>query len=155
MDLGKAARDPWVWGQLALLATIGVAAPWLRPDTPARGVQILGAAVIGLGLLVFLSALTYLGPNLTPGTEPLPGASLVTRGPYRVIRHPIYTGVITLVTGYTLAWGNAVAALGVFLVATAYFEGKARAEERWLVRRMPGYEDYRRAVPRLFPGGWK
>jgi len=89
-----------------------------------------------------------LGRSLTPGTEPLAGAPLVTTGPYRYVRHPIYLGVTLLCTGYTLLWTNFIVALAVGIVVWLYFEGKARAEERWLVRTYPDYEAYMRKVRR-------
>jgi protein-S-isoprenylcysteine O-methyltransferase Ste14 len=82
------------------------------------------------------------------GTEPLPDAELVTSGAYEHVRHPVYTGIVLLLTGYTLAWSNWTLALVVGFVALLYFHAKARAEERWLVRRFPAYEDYMRHVRR-------
>lgn len=160
MDLHRAARDPWVWGQLLLLLVIGLAAP-LMPRYLSLGeldpmlnrldpvrirrlgwiVGLAGAAVAGWGLRT-------LGPSLTPGTEPLPGAPLVTSGPYAHVRHPIYLGIVLLLTGYTLAWSNWTLALGFGLLARWYFDRKARVEEGWLVSRYPAYAAYMRHVRR-------
>jgi protein-S-isoprenylcysteine O-methyltransferase Ste14 len=160
MDLGKAARDPWVWGQLALFLLVGLGAPLLpryvslgdidpavnRID-PER-IRWLGAPLIAAGLALALWGVRSLGRSLTPGTEPLPGAALVTSGAYAHVRHPIYGGVVLGLTGYTLAWSNWTLALLAGLLALAYFSGKARVEERWLVQRHPTYEAYIRQVPR-------
>ena len=78
----------------------------------------------------------------------------MTRGIYRVVRHPIYLGVSPLLAGSGMLRGGWVAGSIVFAVAVAYFEAKARVEERFLVERMAGYEEYRRRVPRILPGGW-
>lgn len=155
MDLRKASRDPWVWGQLALFVAVGAGAPLL--PTPPDGVIVtaVGVSVLLAGLLLAWRSVRALGANLTPGVEPLAHASLVTSGPYRYIRHPIYTAVILILTGYTLVLGNVLLGAAVFLGALVYFEGKARAEERWLRQRMPEYTDYARRVPRLIPGGWR
>jgi protein-S-isoprenylcysteine O-methyltransferase Ste14 len=56
--------------------------------------------------------------------------------------------VVLVLTGYTLAWSNWTLALVVGVVALEYFSAKARAEERWLVRRFPAYESYMRHVRR-------
>jgi protein-S-isoprenylcysteine O-methyltransferase Ste14 len=153
MDLRRATRDPWVLGQLLLLAVIALGAPriprylaFAAPGPPY--LQRCGAFVLLCGAAIALWATRTLGRSLTPGTEPLPGARLVTRGPYGYVRHPIYLGLVLLCTGYTLLWSNLIVALAVGLVAWLYFEGKARAEERWLVERYPDYEEYMRRVRR-------
>jgi protein-S-isoprenylcysteine O-methyltransferase Ste14 len=160
MDLGKAMRDPWVWGQLALFALIGFGAP-LAPRHLSLGdldsilnrvdpdsTRWLGAPLIAAGLALAAWGVRSLGRSLTPGTEPLPGAALVTSGAYAHIRHPIYTGIVIGSAGYTLAWSNWTLALSAGLLTLVYFNGKAKAEERWLVRRYPTYEAYMRQVPR-------
>jgi len=160
MDLAKAARDPWVWGQLALFLLTGLVAPLLprhvnlgsadfmlnRVD-PAW-IRWLGGGVMAAGAFVSAWGVQSLGRNLTPGTEPLPDAELVTGGAYAYVRHPIYTGVVLLLAGYTLVWSNWTLALLVAFVALQYFQAKAGVEERWLVGRFPAYRTYMRHVPR-------
>jgi protein-S-isoprenylcysteine O-methyltransferase Ste14 len=108
----------------------------------------LGLGVLLLGLLVLAWGIRSLGRSLTPGTEPLPAAELVTSGPYHHVRHPIYTGLVLALTGYTLAWSNWTLALLLGFLALKYFQAKASAEEEWLVERFPGYKTYMRRVPR-------
>jgi len=141
---------------LAALVVSGVpfaARRWGTPD-PAGITVWVALACFAIGLAVLVAGLTTLGKNLTPATEPLPEGQLVTRGIYGVVRHPIYLGVSTLLAGYGLLrggwWGGGI----VFVVALAYFEAKARVEERWLTQRMTGYAEYRARVPRILPGGW-
>ncbi|MEO7137705.1 MAG: isoprenylcysteine carboxylmethyltransferase family protein [Gemmatimonadales bacterium] len=160
MDLAKAARDPWVWGQFALLLVIGLGAPLLprhvnlgRADSflnriDPDSIRWLGAAVMAVGGAIALWGIRALGSNLTPGTEPLPEAELITTGAYAHVRHPIYTGLVLLLTGYTLAWSNWTLGLVLGFIALQYFQAKASAEERWLLARFPGYKAYMRHVPR-------
>jgi protein-S-isoprenylcysteine O-methyltransferase Ste14 len=160
MDMAKAARDPWVWGQVALIAIVGAVAP-LMPRYLSLGdvdpainrvdpdwIRWLGAPLIAAGLAMAVGGVRSLGRSLTPGTEPLPGAPLVTSGAYAHSRHPIYAGIVLALAGYTLAWSNWTLALVVGLLARGYFNGKAKAEERWLVERYPLYRSYMRQVPR-------
>jgi protein-S-isoprenylcysteine O-methyltransferase Ste14 len=160
MDLAKAARDPWVWGQTVLFVIVGLAAPliprhlnlgsadfMLNRVDPSR-IRWLGLALLVMGAIVIGWGVRSLGRNLTPGTEPLPGASLVTSGAYAYARHPIYTGVVLALAGYTLAWSNWTLALIVGFIALKLFDGKARREEKWLTGRFPDYEAYMRHVRR-------
>jgi protein-S-isoprenylcysteine O-methyltransferase Ste14 len=160
MDMAKARRDPWVWGQLVLFAVVGLWAP-LLPRYVSLGdvdpmlnrldpdwIRWLGAPLIVGGLGVAAWGVRSLGRSLTPGTEPLPGAELVTSGAYAHSRHPIYAGAVLGLAGYTLAWSNWTLALVVGFVALKYFGAKAKREERWLVGRYPLYESYMRQVPR-------
>ncbi len=160
MDLAKAARDPWVWGQIALFLLIGLAAPLLPRHVNLGAadfalnrvdptwIRWLGAVIVLAGLIVIAWGIGSLGRNLTPGTEPLPGAELITTGAYAHVRHPIYTGVVLLFAGYTLAWSNWTLALLVGFIALQYFQAKAGAEETWLMKRFPAYLAYMRHVPR-------
>jgi protein-S-isoprenylcysteine O-methyltransferase Ste14 len=113
--------------------------PWIR---------WLGGVILAAGVGVLLWGVGSLGRNITPGTEPLATGELVTSGAYAHVRHPIYTGVVLVLTGYTLAWSNWTLALVVGVVALEYFSAKARAEERWMVQRFPAYEGYMRHVRR-------
>jgi protein-S-isoprenylcysteine O-methyltransferase Ste14 len=154
MDLHKAARDPWVWGQTILMALVVLLTPVL-PRFVNLGdldfafnrvdplwIRAVGGVVAAGGLALAVWGARSLGPALTPGTEPLPGVPLVITGAYAHVRHPIYAGVALALAGYTLAWSNWTLALVVGAVALQFFDGKARVEERWLLERYPGYDRY-------------
>lgn len=160
MDLQKAARDPWVWGQIALIGLVALLAP-LLPRFISLGdadyafnrvdpdwIRAVGGALAVGGLALAGWGARSLGASLTPGTEPLPGAPLVTGGAYAHLRHPIYGGLVLLLSGYTLAWSNWTLALIVGFVALQFFEAKARVEERWLEERWADYRRYMVTVRR-------
>ncbi|MBW2456756.1 MAG: hypothetical protein JRI68_19725 [Deltaproteobacteria bacterium] len=78
---------------------------------------------------------------------------LVQRGPYRLVRHPVYLAELTMVLACGLA-GLRPLALGVVVLATLLVVVRIRIEER-LLATMPGYYGYRHQVPwRLLPGLW-
>jgi protein-S-isoprenylcysteine O-methyltransferase len=160
MDLRKASHDPWVWGQTVLFLIVFAGAPlvprhinlgnadfMLNRVDPAW-LRWLGVIVLAAGIAVLAWGVRSLGPNITPGVEPLATGELVTTGAYAHVRHPVYAGVVLILAGYTLAWSNWTLALIVAFVSLQYFEAKARAEERWLASRFPGYERYALQVRR-------
>ena len=160
MDLRKASRDPWVWGQTVLLLLVLAGAPLLpryinlgtadfmlnRMD-PAW-LRWLGGFVLVAGSAMLAWGVRSLGRNITPGVEPLAAGELVTTGAYAHVRHPVYAGLVLILAGYTLAWSNWTLALIVAVLSLKYFEAKAAAEERWLMSRFPAYQRYARQVRR-------
>jgi protein-S-isoprenylcysteine O-methyltransferase Ste14 len=158
MEFGRAVRDPWVWGQLALIAAVVALSGPLARQLPGQGgswMRWAGFSLLALGLSIIIRGAADLGRSLTPATEPVADGQLVTRGLYEFVRHPIYLGVSLTLMSVPLLSGNWLLALVVFAIALAYFEGKSRVEERKLRVRFPRYREYAALVPRLLPFGWK
>ena len=82
------------------------------------------------------------------------GHRVIDTGPYRVVRHPIYTGILLAVLGTAAAKGT-ILGLGAAVVITFGLWLKARLEERWLRQELEpeAYDAYRRRVPMLVPFG--
>ena len=132
----------WVVFQFALIAAIVIvgviATPW--PDSIGSAFRVFGlvAAVAGGAVAVF--AARTLGRSLTPFPKPLERAEVVERGPYRVVRHPIYSGGILFFGGFSLAFSPwALLLTGVLAVTWGL---KAKLEERFLRERFAGYAEY-------------
>lgn len=146
--MGKRGEG-WFVLQMVLFAVILVAprVPPVSLPTWARG---LGLVILGVGGLLGTWGMIALGRNLTPFPKPIEGGSLVTEGPYRFVRHPIYAGLIFGTLGWALFRSNL---LGVVLAVAlfAFFDLKSRREERWLVESYAGYEAYRGQVRKLIP----
>jgi protein-S-isoprenylcysteine O-methyltransferase Ste14 len=143
----------FVLGQGVLFVVLALAPLWAREwDVPAW-VTVVGGVLLLAGLGGSAVALHGLGEALTPVPEPRMGASLVESGPYRWVRHPIYTGVLATAAGWTVVWPSwwTVAAT-VLLVGL--LSAKARYEEGLLRSRYPGYADYARRTPRFVPRPW-
>ncbi len=110
----------------------------------------IGLAVFVLGLALAVWARVYLGRNWGMPMSERAEPELVTSGPYRAIRHPIYTGIIVAFVGTALAigvyWFIAAAIIG------AYFSYSATVEERNMTRLFPEtYPPYKRATKMLVP----
>lgn len=115
----------------------------------------LGLTVMLAGFLLRLSALLTLGSAFTQHVAVREGHSVVERGPYRVVRHPAYTGAVLTYLGIGLALGNWLSLLAISLSALAGYGYRIRIEERHLRRRLAGYEAYAERTPyRLVPGVW-
>ncbi len=139
----------WVVAQAVLLAT--VAATLLVGD-PEVGPRLwLGLVIAGAGALEAWLGLSALGQGLTPYPEPPGGSSLVETGIYRLVRHPIYGGVVLGCLGLSIAAGS-LPAVAASVLTGAFFWVKAGFEEQRLRRRFPGYAGYaRRTRRRLLP----
>jgi protein-S-isoprenylcysteine O-methyltransferase Ste14 len=139
----------FVAGQAVLLAVL-VLAPtgddWLAPrwlDRAALGLELLGAVALAVGLV-------GLGRSLTALPVPVPHGELRTSGIYRLVRHPIYAGILALAAGLAVRSGSLVVALAAASL-TGWFMAKARWEEARLRDRYPAYLDYQRRTPRFVP----
>lgn len=142
----------WVAAQFALLAAI-VGVGRLDLLTFSFDGQIaVGWALIGSALVVGVWASLSLGGNLTPYPKPVQAGTMVEHGPYRLVRHPIYTAVVIGMIGITIRSGDWISlALSVGLVP--FFLAKSSFEERHLLEEYPGYSAYQDRVPsRLIPG---
>ena len=110
----------------------------------------IGLAIFVLGLALAVWARVYIGRNWGMPMSQKADPELVTTGPYRKIRHPIYSGIILAMVGTAIAvslyWLIAVAILG------AYFLFSAVVEERTMAKLFPAaYPPYKRATKMLIP----
>jgi protein-S-isoprenylcysteine O-methyltransferase Ste14 len=110
-----------------------------------------GAAVLAIGTVFTVWARVELGTMWTSTAVVKQGHRLVTGGPYRVTRHPIYTGLLGMLIGTAMIQGFG-RWLVVLAVAALVLVAKIRSEERLLGRELgQPYQDYRRRVPALVP----
>jgi len=116
-------------------------------------VSLLGNALVALGLMVDLRVFrenSYGGSTI----EMTEGQRVITTGPYALVRHPMYVGVLIMALGVPLAlgswWGLILVLATVPLLVLRIFD-----EERMLRSQLEGYEAYARRVRyRLVPGLW-
>jgi protein-S-isoprenylcysteine O-methyltransferase Ste14 len=110
----------------------------------------IGALLFACGIALAIWARLHLGRNwgmpMTQRAEP----ELVTSGPYRFVRHPIYTGLLTAMLGTALV--NSLIGLIVVAVLVAYFYYCGTVEERNLSATFPqAYPEYRSRTKMLIP----
>jgi protein-S-isoprenylcysteine O-methyltransferase Ste14 len=118
---------------IALLLTTHIPLPWLYLQLWPAGLWPfwLGAAVTIAGLLFAVWAREYLGSNWSSAVTIKQGHELITTGPYAVVRHPIYTGVLTGLLGTAIALSQ-VRGLIVFALFFLAFWIKLCMEEQWM-----------------------
>jgi protein-S-isoprenylcysteine O-methyltransferase Ste14 len=121
---------------------VPVAAPWL----PA-----LATLLTALGLAFAVWARRHLGANWSASVTIKEGHDLVTSGPYALVRHPIYSGLLLALAGTALGVGEWRALLA-FAIACLALARKLRLEERWMRERFGArYAAYSERVPALIP----
>ncbi|HXZ33156.1 MAG TPA: isoprenylcysteine carboxylmethyltransferase family protein [Terriglobales bacterium] len=110
-----------------------------------------GAAVTAGGLLFSVRARRHLGNNWSQAVTVKEGHELITSGPYALVRHPIYTGLLLAFLGCAVARGEWRGLLAVALVFGALWR-KLRLEEKWMRAQFgESYEAYSRQVAALVP----
>ncbi len=144
-------------GPLALAALLlwapRIPLPWLgdRFMPAASWAFPAGAAITAVALLFAVWARRHIGRNWSAIVTLKEGHELVTSGPYALVRHPIYTGLLFGFVGSALAlgqWRGIVAALVVLLSLWR----KLRMEERWMRERFGAeYAGYARRVKAIVP----
>jgi protein-S-isoprenylcysteine O-methyltransferase Ste14 len=137
-------------------AALIFATPSLGPldDRFVPAVVEVGAAgwvLTALGMLFAIWARVILGRNWSGRVVLKEGQELVSTGPYALVRHPIYTGLLVALAGTALYDGCWRALLGLALFAISFWL-KARSEENLLEREFgEQYDAYRARTPMLIP----
>jgi protein-S-isoprenylcysteine O-methyltransferase Ste14 len=125
----------------------------LRPGSvpvDSRVLQVAGATLLLSGLGVAVWARIHIGRNWGMPMTEKDAPELVTSGPYRLVRHPIYSGLLLAVLGTSLVIN--IDLLIAFGVMVAYFVYSALVEERLLTTSFPtAYPSYRARTKMLIP----
>jgi protein-S-isoprenylcysteine O-methyltransferase Ste14 len=136
---------------LLILPVPGLRARFLPLSMP---VWVAGLAIEALAVALTVWARRVLGKNWSGAIATNVDHELIRRGPYRNVRHPIYTGILGTYLGVTIVSGEIHALIGLVLCLIAYAR-KIRMEEAHLRQAFgPAYADYAqhswRLVPRVF-----
>jgi len=127
--------------------------PFLPIDWRAQYFVVAIIVLVVLASLIFVTAaVRTLGKQWSLQARVLEHHELIRRGPYRIVRHPIYTGMFGMLIASTLAHGHW---LGLVIASLVYYLGtvmRIRSEEK-LLREQFGseYEEYAREVPAFIP----
>jgi len=149
-DIPPSARAAWLYvlAQFGLLAALLVVPPWQWEWRLAGSVLLVLAVLLGTWTLLHNRPGNF---NVQP--QPRARGHLVTDGPYRRVRHPMYITVLLGAAGWADCaggWWRVLIVLALLLVLNA----KAALEERLLQARWPEYAAYRARTWRFVPGLW-
>lgn len=148
----------WSYRVVSLLGAIflfvpaqGYAGP-LRFWYPSWTGAWICAALVAMGFAFCWWGRIYLGRLWSASVTRKLDHHLVTSGPYAIVRHPIYTGILLAVIATAAVKGTLFGIVGGLLIIMGLWM-KARLEERWLRQELGAgvYDAYRSKVPMLLP----
>jgi len=156
---GLAARDRGFVARalLVLLLTnfIAIACLKLFPRAMFATVltSVIGLVLMGLGLAVRSWAMVHLGRYFTVDVAVAADQRIVDTGPYRLVRHPSYTGLLLLAVGVGLCFGNIASFLVIAVPMIALMLKRMKVEEEVLAEALGNtYREYMARTQRLIPG---
>lgn len=116
---------------------------------------LAGPIVMWAGLAVRVWAIVVLGRSFRTTVEVDAGQQVVDRGPYRWVRHPSYTGILLLMAGLSLVYGNWPALAVLLVLPAGVLIHRIFVEEAALTEVIGrAYTDYAARTKRLVPGVW-
>ncbi len=161
---GRTARDQGtLWLNMiiitAAVVTAGIltgvlknAAAW---QFGPAGLSVADPIVMWTGLVVRIWAIVALGRSFRTTVEVDTGQKVVDSGPYRWVRHPSYTGILLLMAGLSLVYGNWPALAILLVLPTGVLIHRIFVEEAVLTEVIGrAYTDYAARTQRLVPGLW-
>jgi len=152
----KGARGEWYLVVQFVLFALVAFGPRSFPGLPEwpAGItmltSVIGAILMLAGGALAVAGVLGLGSSLTALPYPKDCSRLVRSGPYAIVRHPIYSGLILGAFGVAL-WTHGWLSVLYAVVLFVFFDIKSRTEERWLTEKYPDYPEYRRRVRKLIP----
>jgi protein-S-isoprenylcysteine O-methyltransferase Ste14 len=150
-------RANWLHYALAWIGTIVLVVPQATPAIlrapflpPGATGAVLGIVLTAMGLGTAIAARITLAGNWSAAVEIKEDHALIRSGPYRYVRHPIYSGLLLAVLGSAIALDRWCAVLGFVLIFASLLL-KARHEENRLREVMPDYAAYASETAALIP----
>jgi protein-S-isoprenylcysteine O-methyltransferase Ste14 len=161
---GSAARDRGTLWLNVIIITAAVVAAGILTDAlqnaaawqfGSTGLSVAGLLVMWTGLAVRIWAIVVLGRSFRMTVEVDTGQKVIDSGPYRWVRHPSYTGILLLMAGLSLVYGD-WPALAILLVPPAGVLIHRIFVEEAVLTEVIGraYTDYAAGTKRLVPGLW-
>lgn len=161
---GGAARDQGtLWLNIVIITVAAVTAglvtgavknagPW---EFGSAGLTAAGLLLMWTGLAIRIWAIVVLGKSFRTTVEVDTDQHVVDSGPYRWVRHPSYTGIVVLLAGLGLVYGNWPALVILVVLPAGVLIHRIFVEEAVLTEVIGrAYADYAARTKRLVPGLW-
>ena len=142
---------------MLIAVTLGTAVGLAAAQAPriAGPYRTAGLIVMWLGLAIRVWAIAALGRAFRTTVEVDPGQAVVSTGPYRWVRHPSYSGLLLIVTGFGLGTGNWLALAICAVLPLPALLWRIHVEEAELTAVLGNrYRAYQADTKRLIPGLW-
>jgi protein-S-isoprenylcysteine O-methyltransferase Ste14 len=156
--VGGAGRRIAAWTFLTAASAVLYLAPPLVPAAAIRSAAVafaIGFVILLAGLVLRGWSIKTLGAYFTAAVKVSTDQPVITAGPYRMLRHPSYTGLLLIMTGIGLASANWVGLAGMALLTLAGLLWRIHAEERALLTTLGDpYRAYAARHKRLVPLVW-
>ncbi|HEY5292445.1 MAG TPA: isoprenylcysteine carboxylmethyltransferase family protein [Burkholderiales bacterium] len=142
---------PDLIGRLLVAAQFALLVWLIWPLTP-QAWSLPALALLGCAGVLGAWTLAHNRPgNFNIRPEPKASGQLVTSGPYRYVRNPMYSAVLLFAAAEVVAYAD-LWKIGCWLALALVLVAKAMLEERGLSERHAGYAEYARRVHRFIPG---
>lgn len=148
---------------LTLAAAVGLVAAFaLARTVPAAAIPgprwipvATGIGLLAAGVALRVWAIRTLGPAFTYSVQVRPGQPIVSTGPYRILRHPAYTGLLLASLGVGVALGNWLSTAAAAVLGLIGLLWRIHVEEQVMQEVLgPDYAAYSAGRRRLVPGLW-
>ena len=116
---------------------------------------IIGTAMIVAGAVFNILGRIQLKGNWANHIKIYEGHSLVNRGIYKVVRHPLYASIMLMLFGGSIAYRNWLSAVLTAFVFIPFMYYRAKQEETLLQEEFAEYEEYKKTTGMFFPKLWK
>jgi protein-S-isoprenylcysteine O-methyltransferase Ste14 len=153
----SSAQRTWYWlalviGYFLVIKSSGLPPPFDRLVVPHTTSSAWSGVLLCVsGLMFAIWARLILGRNWSGVVTLKEGHELIERGPYRVVRHPIYTGILAMLAGTVIALGYFGSFIGLLLVFVSFWVKLKREEDLMLEHFAAKYAAYQHRVKRIIP----
>jgi protein-S-isoprenylcysteine O-methyltransferase Ste14 len=154
----RGTRSLFVLAWLVAFLGAALSSDRIKPGSSlhfGHGHLLGGLVVMWAGIAVRVWSIVVLGRSFRTTVEVDPGQQVVDRGPYRLVRHPSYSGLLIVAVGAGIYFGNWISLALMIVLPVASTLRRIAVEEAALTQAMgQPYVEYRQRTKRLIPRIW-